>query len=78
VACYSLRVQGILAEVSDALAAEDPGKLSAGELKARRRLLRQAIDRAGTVSLKPARGRRRDLKAVEALAKELRGQFVDQ
>ncbi len=77
-ACYSLRVQGILAEVSDALAAEDPGKLSTTELKARRRLLRDAIDRAGAVSLKPARGRRRDLKAVERLARELRGQFVDQ
>ena len=68
----------MLAEVSDALAAEDPGKLSAGELKARRRLLREAIDRVGAIKLKPVKGRRRDLKAVEALAKELRGQLVDQ
>jgi len=30
------------------------------------------------VKLKPAKGRRRDLKAVEALAKELRVQLVDQ
>src|SRR5207248_3619282 len=76
VACYSLRVQGILAEIGDALAADDPGKLSSRELKARRRLLREAIDRAGAMKLKPAKGRRRDLKAVEALAKELRGRLV--
>jgi hypothetical protein len=68
----------MLAEISDALAADDPGKLSAGEIKARRRLLREAIDRAGALKLKPARGRRRDLKAVEGLAKELRGRLVDQ
>ena len=71
-------MQGILAEIGDALAADDPGKLSAGELKVQRRLLREAIDRVGAIKLKPARGRRRDLRAVEELAKELRGQLVDQ
>jgi len=30
------------------------------------------------MKLKPAKGRRRDLKAVEALAKELRVQLVEQ
>jgi len=43
-----------------------------------RRLVREAIDRVGAIKLKPARGRRRDLRAVEELAKELRGQLVDQ
>jgi hypothetical protein len=71
-------VQGILAEVSDALAVDDPVKLNSDDLKARRRLLRETIDRVGAIKLKPAKGRRRDLKAVEVLAKELRGQLVDQ
>jgi hypothetical protein len=68
----------MLAEIGDALAAEDPGKLSAGELKALRRRLSEATERVGAIKMKPARGRRRDLKAVEALAKELRSQLVEQ
>ena len=67
----------MLAEVGDALLAEDAGKLSAGELKARHRLLREAIERVGAIKLKPAKGRRRDLKVVEGLAEELRDRLID-
>ena len=67
----------MLAEVSDALAAEDPGKLSGSELKARRHQLRDALDLVASVKLKPAKGRRRDLKAVEVLAERLRDELVD-
>jgi hypothetical protein len=39
--------------------------------------MREAIERVGAVKLKPAKGRRRDLKAVEALAGDLRDRLLD-
>src|SRR5947209_2793645 len=61
VASYSVRVQGQLAEAGDVLVAVDPGKLSKAERQARERALRAALDRLGNLSLKPGKGRRRDL-----------------
>jgi hypothetical protein len=46
-------------------------------VRERRQRLRDAIDRVASLELKPAKGRRRDLKAVELLTKELRAKLVD-
>jgi hypothetical protein len=71
VASYSVKVQGQLADVGDMLAADEPGSLSRSELAARTDALRGAVDRVMALSLKPAKGRRRDLKAVQELSEEL-------
>lgn len=67
----------MLSQIDEALGHDDPGKLSPSELRERRRLLRAALDRVSALKLKPAKGRRRDLKAVEQLARELRAKLVD-
>jgi len=72
VASYSVKVQGKLAEAGDVLAAaEESGAISKGERQARARALRAALDRVGNLSLKPGKGRRRDLKTIQDLANEL-------
>ena len=71
VASYSVRVQGQLAEASDLLQSEDGSGLSKGERDARSRALREALDRVGNLNLKPGKGRRRDLKAIQELADDL-------
>jgi hypothetical protein len=76
VTTYSLRVQAMLAEVEDALP-DDLSLLSEGALKVRRRALRKGVARAATIMLKPAKGRRCDLKAVEMLAETLQ-ELLDQ
>jgi hypothetical protein len=70
VACYSVRIQSMLALVGDLLG-EDNGKLSATERKARKRALRRVLDELDGLDLKPVKGRRRDLKVVEIFAAEL-------
>jgi hypothetical protein len=68
VASYSVRVQGILADVGDTLAADDPARLGSRELSARTEALRRALREVEQLSLKPSKGRRRDLKAVQRVA----------
>ncbi len=77
VASYSVRVQGQLADVGDLLAADDPAGLSKSELAARTTALRGALDRVMGLKLKPAKGRRRDLKAIQELGEELASQLAD-
>jgi hypothetical protein len=73
VASYSVRVQGTLADVGDMLAGDEPGSLSRSELAERVATMREALERVRGLDLRPAKGRRRDLKAVQELADELSG-----
>ena len=68
VASYSVRIQGMLADVGDTLAADDPGRLGSAELSARAEALRRALRLVEHLDLKPSKGRRRDLKAVQRVA----------
>jgi hypothetical protein len=68
VANYSVRVQGMLAEAGDALVADDPSRLGKADLEVRMNTLRELLRDVGHVQLKPARGRRKDLRAVQAIA----------
>src|SRR5262249_48963613 len=76
VICYSVRVQGILARIGDVLAEEFDG-LSAEDARSRERALRRALDHVDSLDLKPSKGRRRDLKAVETLAADLAAEMAD-
>jgi hypothetical protein len=69
-ASYSVRVQGMLSQAGDLLL-DDIGKLSAADRKHRERGLRQIVGALDALDLKPAKGRRRDLKAVERFATQL-------
>jgi hypothetical protein len=68
VANYSVRVQGMLAEAGDSLAGDDPARLAASDVKARTEVLREVLRDVEALSLKPARGRRRDLRAIQLVA----------
>lgn len=68
VANYSVRVQGMLAEAGDALAGDDPSRLGKEELHARAAALRELLDHVEHAQLKPAKGRRKDLRAVQRIA----------
>jgi len=76
VACYSVRIQGVLALVGDLLV-EDGEKLSPAERKGRTRALRRVLDDLDELDLKPAKGRRRDLKAVEIFATDLSEEIAE-
>ena len=68
VANYSVRVQGMLAEAGDTLAGDDPARLGKADLEARMDALRELLREVEHVRLKPARGRRKDLRAVQRVA----------
>ncbi len=70
IACYSVRVQGLLAMVSDVLD-DDLRTATPAEQIARASALRLATDHVNAMKVKPVRGRRRDLKAIEDVADEL-------
>ena len=70
VAAYSVRVQGVLAQVGDDLAAYGEST-DAATREARSQVLRDLIADIEDLELKPDKGRRRDLKAVEKIAKRL-------
>ena len=70
IACYSVRVQGLLAIAGDVLE-EDLRTSTPGEQLARATALRIAIEHINAMKIKPSRGRRRDLKAIEDVADEL-------
>ncbi|HZQ99474.1 MAG TPA: hypothetical protein VFC93_11745 [Chloroflexota bacterium] len=77
VASYSVKVQGELAEAGDILTADDPTPLSRRERQARAQALRAALARVGSLSLKPGKGRRRDLKAIQELARDLARELAE-
>jgi hypothetical protein len=68
VANYSVRVQGMLAEAGDTLAGDEPARLGKAELEARVHALREVLHDVEHVHLKPTKGRRKDLRAVQRLA----------
>ena len=70
VACYSVRVQSLLTQLGDMLA-EDAVHLSPLDRRSRERVLQRAVAGLDRLDLKPAKGRRRDLKAVELFAEDL-------
>lgn len=74
--CYSVRVHGTLAQICDVLL-EPEGSLGDAEARAREQTLRRALEHLENLELKPSKGRRRDLKAVEVLAKDLATETAD-
>ena len=70
IACYSVRVQGLLAMTSYVLD-EDLRTCTPAEQLARASALRMSTERINALKVKPSRGRRRDLKAIEKVADEL-------
>lgn len=68
VANYSVRVQGMLAEAGDALVADDPSRLGKADLEGRMNTLREMLRDVDRAKLRPARGRRRDLRTVQEIA----------
>lgn len=77
IAAYSVRVQGRLADVGEQLLGDDPTRLGADERRRRAKALKRAIDAIDQLGLKPARGRRRDLKAVQDVAKRLSAELEE-
>ena len=67
---YSVRVQGMVTRAADALA-EDPAALSEAQRRARSSLLRQALKDLDGLGVKPAKGRRKDLKRIEKFVDDL-------
>lgn len=76
VASYSVRVQGVLAQAGDLLV-DESARPAEAEHKRRARLLRGALDDLGNLGLKPAKGRRRDLKVVEEFAANLSDEIAE-
>jgi hypothetical protein len=76
VACYSVRVQSLLTQLGDLLA-EDTGYLSPLDRRSRERVLQRALAGLDRLDLKPAKGRRRDLKAVELFAEDVSDAVAD-
>ena len=70
VASYSVRVQGMLSQAGDLLM-EDAEKFGSSDRKHREKALRRIMGELDTMDLKPSKGRRRDLKAIELLAIQL-------
>ncbi|HEV8636479.1 MAG TPA: hypothetical protein VG370_19835 [Chloroflexota bacterium] len=70
-ASYSVHVQGMLADVGDTLAADDPSRLGSAELSTRAEALRRVLREVEQLSLKPSKGRRRDLKAIQRIAEHV-------
>ncbi|HLZ10239.1 MAG TPA: hypothetical protein VKT80_16740, partial [Chloroflexota bacterium] len=72
----SVRVQGMLSQCGDLLG-DDVDKLSAPERKHRERALRRILLAFDALDLKPTKGRRRDLKAIETFATKLSGEVAE-
>jgi hypothetical protein len=70
VASYSVRVQGLMSQAGDVLSV-DAEKLTPNERRRREKTLRRLLEALDAIDLKPSRGRRRDLKAIEQFAKQL-------
>lgn len=70
VASYSVRVQGMLSQAGDILM-DDAEKLTPSDRKRREKALRRVLEALDALDLKPSKGRRRDLKAIELFANQL-------
>ena len=70
VATYSVRVQGMLSQAGDLLV-ENTEKIPSSDQKRREKALRRIAEGLNALDLKPAKGRRRDLKAIELFATQL-------
>jgi len=75
-ACYSVRAQGMLSQSADLLL-DDIETLSAADRKRREKALQRMIETMDSLALKPAKGRRRDLKAVEKFATQLGNEVAE-
>jgi hypothetical protein len=73
---YSVRVQGMVTQVADALA-EDPASLPEVQRQARLAVLRQALKDLEGLDVKPAKGRRKDLKRIENFVDDLCGTIAE-
>jgi hypothetical protein len=73
---YSVRVQGMLSQCGDLLS-EDVTRLSGPDRKRRDRALRRILVALDALDLKPAKGRRRDLKAIETFTTKLSGEVAE-
>ena len=76
IATYSVRVQGMLSQCGDLLG-DDVTKLSGPDRKHRERALRRILVMLDALDLKPAKGRRRDLKAIQTFATKLSGEVAE-
>ncbi|TAK23787.1 MAG: hypothetical protein EPO26_08055 [Chloroflexota bacterium] len=73
---YSVRVQGELARIGDAVS-DSSNSSDASERARRAEVIREATRAIRELRLKPERGRRRDLRTVEELAKDLTERIAD-
>jgi uncharacterized protein YciW len=71
---FRLRLEGQITQVQDALAAPDPADGEPGASHAE--MLAAMLDQVRRLRLKPEKGRRRDLKRLEALIEALRDQVT--
>jgi hypothetical protein len=69
VASYSVKVQGMLSQAGDHLV-DDAEKLTPSDRRRREKALRRILARLDALDLKPSKGRRRDLKAIELFANQ--------
>ena len=75
VANYSIRIQGLISQIGDILA-EEPTKLTGPDRKARIKALHQTLNKLDKLDLKPSKGRRRDLKAIEKFSDEISSEIA--
>ena len=68
VACYSVKVQGQLTDVGETLTSADGADLTKSERVARVATLKRALAEVEKLDLRPTKGRRRDLRAVQNVA----------
>lgn len=76
VANYSVRIQGLLTQAADVLVEPIDGTTPA-EQQARLRTMTALRAEIDCLRLKPSKGRRKDLKAVEKLAEQLGHTIAD-
>ena len=77
IASYSVKVQGRLSEIDDVLTANAADDLSESDRQARLSSLKAALRRVDALKLKPGKGRRRDLRAVQQLGDEVMATLSD-
>ena len=67
---YAVQVQGMVTQAADAIG-EDPAALSPAQRRARASAIRRALKSLDGLDVKPAKGRRKDLKRIEKFVAEL-------
>ena len=73
---YALRIDGDMAHVAD-IVSEEPGSLSAEEAAPRIKAIRQARRLLAGLDVKPAKGRRKDLRMIETAVDRLADLVAD-